>query len=138
MADDPHQPAEYGWTLPQRRALIALLAVLLAVLAFRYAVNRAYTPDPQPPRGARADELASRIDPNVADWQTLAAIPGLGEKRARQIAEYRIRAQEGAPGAIVFHQATDLLRVRGIGRATMENLRPYLIFPPTEHPATVP
>lgn len=138
MADDPHQPVEYGWTLPQRRALVLLLGVLLVVLCIRYAVNRAYISDPQPPQGARAGELATRIDPNVADWQTLAAIPTLGEKRAKEIVAYRIRGQEANPGAIIFRDPTDLVHVRGIGRATIENLRPYLIFPPVEPPTTAP
>jgi len=130
---------QIGWTASQRRALIALLFILLVALGVRLALNRHYVSDPHPPQGTRYEELATRIDPNTADWQTLAAIPTLGEKRAKQIVEYRQRMQAGDPNAIVFHAAADLLRIRGIGRATIDNLQSYLIFPPANvtyaHPA---
>jgi len=129
---------QFGWTRPQRRALIALLAVFLVVLCIQLAVNRQYVSDPQAGQGARYDELATRIDPNTADWQTLAAIPTLGEKRAKEIVAYRDRMRSGEPNAVVFRDAPDLLRIRGIGRATMENLRPYLVFPPADRATRVP
>ena len=126
---DPKPPPQPGWNDSQRRALIALLSIFLVVLCVRYAMNRAYVPDPQPSHGARYDELASRVDPNTADWQTLAAIPTLGEKRAKAIVAFRERSRAANPGRIVFQNANDLMQVKGIGRATMENLRPYLTFP---------
>ena len=120
--------AGIGWTASQRRALLLLLSILLIALAVRFVLNRQYVSDPQPPQGARYHELASRLDPNSADWQSLATIPSLGEKRARQIVAYRdqLAAQNG--GAAVFRRPSDLLRIRGIGRATVENLKPYLKF----------
>ena len=132
------QSRELGWARSQRRALLVLLAILTAVLWFRYATNRAYVSDPQPARGERADELATRVDPNLADWQTLAAIPTLGEKRAREIVAYRDRIRSGVGDAIVFHEPADLMRVKGIGRSTVQNLEPYLVFPPAGMTATAP
>jgi competence protein ComEA len=129
------EPREWGWNYSQRRALALLLSILLVVLCIRFALDRQFVPNPQPPQGARADELATRIDPNTADWQTLAAIPGLGEKRAKSIVEYRDRMRGASPSRRVFQRASDLRRVRGIGPATVANLAPYLIFPP-ESPAT--
>src|SRR5438270_6725095 len=119
----PTAHADFGWTPSQRRALILLLAIFLLVLVFGYIRNRAYVPVPQPSRGMRADELASRVDPNTADWQTLAAIPMLGEKRAREIVAYRdhLRVRDGAD--VVFKEPHDLLRIRGIGLSMIENLR---------------
>jgi DNA uptake protein ComE-like DNA-binding protein len=115
--------------MSQRRVLLALLAVFLVVLCIRFALNHTYVPDPQPPQGARAAELASRVDPNSADWQTLATIPTLGEKRARAIVAYRDRMRPDGSTVLAFQRATDLLHIRGIGAATMENIKPYLIFP---------
>ncbi|HSU66801.1 MAG TPA: helix-hairpin-helix domain-containing protein [Tepidisphaeraceae bacterium] len=130
MGDDPSQgEREIGWTLAQRRALIILLVLFFGWLCYRYATNRASVADPQPPQGARASELATRIDPNTADWQTLAAIPGMGEKKARAIVEYRERVHAHIPTAVVFAIPADLQHIRGIGAATVENLQPYLIFP---------
>jgi len=120
---------EFGWTLSQRRALLALLAVLLLFLTLRYALNRQYISDPQPTQGVRAGELDSKIDPNDADWEALSAIPTLGEKRAKEIVAYRDRLRSAGKTSIVFAQPTDLLHIRGIGAATVENIKPYLSFP---------
>ena len=133
----PERRSDFGWTAPQRRALVALISVFLIVLFIRLAQNRAYVPDPQPPQGWRAAELASRVDPNTADWQTLAAIPELGEKRAKELVSYRDHIRSRDRTDIVFAEPRDLLRVRGIGQSMVENLRPYLIFPPVR-PASMP
>jgi DNA uptake protein ComE-like DNA-binding protein len=135
MAGFQGKPFDPIWTVGQRRALLGLLTVLLLVLILRYALNPAYVPKAQPQSGARSAELASRLDPNSADWQTLAAIPSLGEKRAREIVAYRDKVHATDSTAVVFRTADDLARVRGIGKATVENLRPYLLFP-TSDPAS--
>ena len=134
----PWDPARLTWTLPQRRALLVLLIVLLAFLIVRYALNPVYVSDPQPERPARADDLADRIDPNTADWTALAALPGIGEKRARDIVAYREEARRISRNRLVFSRKEDLLRIKGIGPAMLEALEPYLIFPPAPatHPST--
>ena len=125
----PRYPARLTWTLPQRRALLLLLAALLVFLAVRYALNPVYVSNPQPERPGRSDELADRIDPNTADWPTLAALPGIGEKRAREIVAYREEAAARSPGGVDFAQKEDLLRIKGIGSAMLEAIAPYLTFP---------
>lgn len=119
----------FGWSPAQRRVLTLLLGILLVYLSIRFALDRSPVPDPQPPEGSRAAELASRIDPNTADWQTLSAVPTLGSKRAKDIVAFRERARASDPSKAVFRTSVDLMQVRGIGPATIENLRPYLIFP---------
>ena len=114
-----------------------LLGLLLVYLTVRFVGDRSHVPDPQPPEGTRSGELASRIDPNTADWQTLSAIPTLGPKRAKDIVAFRERVRGASPNTVVFRNPTDLLQIRGIGAATMENLRPYLIFP-SDMPTTGP
>ena len=133
-APSPH----FLWTDSQRRVLLILLTVLFAVLATRYACNTSYVSDPQPARPPRYDELADRIDPNVADWQALAALPGIGERKARDIVEYRDRkrAAAGDPTVVVFDAEGDLLYVRGIGPALVEGMKPHLLFPATNRSAT--
>jgi helix-hairpin-helix protein len=130
------QSAELGWTLPQRRALLVLLSLFLVALIVQLLVNRRFVSD-HAAHGGRSDELASRLDPNTADWQALAAIPNLGEKRAKDIVSYRNRARGIKPGAVVFKSVYDLRVIRGIGPAMVEKLRPYLIFP-GEDPASLP
>src|SRR3954451_12725491 len=117
------------WTLSQRRALLVLLTLLTLVLGVRYACNPAYVSNPQPERPARTDELADRVDPNTADLNTLIAVPNLGEKRARDIVEFRDKQRVLRPGRPAFRSASDLTAVNGIGWATVDTLRPYLTFP---------
>ena len=123
------------WSLPQRRVLLVLLTVLLVFLTVRYALNPSYVSDPQPERPPRLDELADRIDPNTADWPSLAALPGIGEKRAKDIVAYREEAKRYTPG-VVFARREDMLKVKGIGLAVLEGMTPYLSFPDT--PSTAP
>ena len=119
------------WTSGQRAALVALVACLLVYVVVRYARTPSYVPNPQPAEPPRAADLADRIDPNTADWETLSALPQLGEKRARAIVEYRDGASARRPGEVVFRSPQDLLRVRGIGAATVEQVQPFLKFPTT-------
>ena len=61
-----------------------------------------------------------QLDLNTAPWQELVLLPGVGETLAMRIIESR--ETEGP-----FVEATDLLRVHGIGPVTLERLRPYLV-----------
>ncbi len=117
------------WTPPQRRALWILSAALLAFLSIQYAFRPQYVADPQPREGPRFADLADKIDPNEADWPTLAALPTVGESRAKTIVAYREAAKRRDPAAVVFRYPSDLTRVRGVGLTTVQNLRPYLTFP---------
>ncbi|HEX4052801.1 MAG TPA: helix-hairpin-helix domain-containing protein [Tepidisphaeraceae bacterium] len=117
-------------TPSQRRGLSLLLGILILILAIRLILNPTTVPDPQPAEGPRASELADRVDPNVASEAELAAIPGLGEKRAEAIVEFRRRFASRHPGRRAFDAASDLEEISGIGAATAEMMEPYLIFPP--------
>ena len=133
--DENDAQSGWTWTPAQRRVLIALLASLCLVFGIRSACNRAYVPDPPPVRGPRYDEVADRIDPDTADVGTMSALPMIGEKRAQDIVDYRESRRARRPGERVFNAPEDLLQIHGFGRATVELLRPHLLFPP---PATRP
>jgi hypothetical protein len=124
------------WTGQQRTIIVSLLIALMIYLTVRRALHRTFIPDPQPLEGSRAAELADRVDPNSAIQAELAAIPGVGEKLAGAIVEYRQDFIRLHPNQPPFHEAKDLLAIRGIGVAKMEALEPYLVFPPK--PATRP
>lgn len=59
-----------------------------------------------------------RIDINSAGIDQLMLLPGIGPKKAEAVVEWR--AKRGR-----FHAVDDLLEVRGIGKSTLERLRPY-------------
>jgi len=72
-------------------------------------------PPPDPGGGGKG------IDPNTADLNGLLRLPGVGPALARRILEDR-----GRNGP--YRRAEDLLRVRGIGPATLDKMRPDLDF----------
>ncbi|HEY0007989.1 MAG TPA: helix-hairpin-helix domain-containing protein [Tepidisphaeraceae bacterium] len=125
-------------TLPQRRVILVLLMMVLALCVYRYARRPTYIASPQPPHGARYAELATRINPNEADWPALAVLPAIGEKRAKDIVAYRQAVQQRSPGAVAFRRREDLLKVSGIGTVLMGKLSEYLIFPEDSPPTTQP
>lgn len=71
------------------------------------------------------------IDLNRADAQELIQLPGIGPARAQAIVDYRTRHGP-------FRRIAQLLRIRGIGRATLRRLRPFLVISPHPVPASAP
>lgn len=65
------------------------------------------------------------IDLNLADLYDLQRLPGIGEKKAQAILDYR--AANGP-----FQSVEELTQVEGIGPVTLENLRPYITAADTE------
>ena len=61
---------------------------------------------------------------NTANVDDLRRLPGIGEKRANAI--LALRARLGGR----FHAVEDLLKVKGIGRATLKRLRPLVRLDP--------
>lgn len=128
--DSPQSQCRWGelWTLPQRRALILVITVILLILLVRQWRRPAFLSDPPPPAAAHAGELRNRINPNIASLQRLCVLPGIGEKRAAAMIAYREAFGREHEGRVPFHRAEDLAQIKGFGPATVENLRPYLIF----------
>lgn len=118
------------WSASNRAVVLALLVGLLIYLSARYWMNPMYVGEPPPDEAPRAAELADRIDPNAADAATLAALPMIGPKRARDIVEYRDSYLRLHPNDRAFKEVDDLANVAGIGPATVESLKAYLVLPP--------
>jgi competence protein ComEA len=62
------------------------------------------------------DQSPQKIDINRAEPWLLDALPGIGETLAQRIVDYR--SQNG-----LFRTIEDLLKVSGIGSATLENIK---------------
>jgi competence ComEA-like helix-hairpin-helix protein len=114
----------------QSRGVIALVSILIVILSLRLIMNPQTFDDRQTNPAPRANELADRIDPNTATAAELSAIPDLGPRRAQAIVDFRQKFIQRHPNELPFHRATDLEQIPGIGPATIENLAPYLQFPP--------
>jgi competence protein ComEA len=74
-----------------------------------------------------APRMAASVDDpvvlNTAFAADLRRLPGIGEKRANAILALRVRMGR-------FRALEDLLKVKGIGRATLKRLRPLLRLDP--------
>ena len=124
------QPSRGRWRPVLRRMDQAAVAVLVLFALVGMGV---YWVVQGGPRGElieidRADPLTARflVDINKADWPELAELPEVGETLARRIVDSRVKDGE-------FRDHDDLRRVRGIGPATLERVRPYLMPMPGQH-----
>jgi len=133
------------FTAAERR--LALLLFLLAALGAVVRVGRGVSPEvaawldapegTQTPSGADSAAAAvaaprvppwpakappALLDPNGATREELIALPGIGPALAGRILADR---EQNGP----YRRARDLLRVSGIGPATLNRIKPYLNLP---------
>ena len=120
------------WTSSQRRALLVMVGAVGILLVYTAAVNRRFVEDPQPIESPLMNELADRIDPNVASFEELVVLPQMGERRAREVIAYREEFLRTHPAGRAFAVEKDLLNVKGIGAGMMGTLSPHLVFPATQ------
>jgi competence protein ComEA len=96
---------------------MALLVVTLALLAAPAAPLLAA----QEPSAAKPAPAAVNL--NTATVEQLTALPGIGERTAKQIIEYR---QKNGP----FKKAEDLMNVKGIGEKSFLRLKNLVTVAP--------
>ena len=126
------------WTLRQRLALSLLILLILTYLFILHVSHPSRISTPQPSQAPRASELEDKLDPNTATADDLSALPNLGPAMARRILEDREQFQKSHPNEPAYKTLNDLQRIKGIGPATLENLRPYLRFPTTQPTPVLP
>ena len=130
MEEAPATDGEsWGWTRPQRAGLGILLAILLTFLLIQYLRRPARLDDPVVTYNGEAITLPRRVDPNTATAAELTRIPHLAEALAGKIIDYREKRKRLTEDGIVFREPADLSKIPGLGKATVEQLRPYLEFP---------
>ena len=94
--------------MKQNRLVAATLAVLLALGLQAGSAFADAKPAP-----------AGKINLNTASAQQLTAIPGIGDKLAARIVEYR--QKNGS-----FKNVQELMNVRGVGEKSLGKLEPFL------------
>lgn len=70
------------------------------------------------PSGGGSEQASAIVNINEADQAGLESLPGVGPATAKAILDYR--TQHGK-----FHSVDDLLNVRGIGPAKLEQIKPF-------------
>ena len=109
-----HAPARAATPLSQIPAVLQVSSASAAPTAAAGA----------PPLAAASAVLADgRIVLNAASAEELTKLPGVGMKRAEAIVALRTKLKR-------FRQATDLLRVKGIGPRGLKRMLPHLVLDP--------
>ena len=126
-------PAGTDWFALSRRELLVLAIGVGLVLAVVGVVRGAQaiwgSGRVTVSEAGEALPLPARIDVNSAGVHELAMLPRIGEKTAEAIVEYRT-----ANGP--FGSFDELQKVRGVGPATIEAIRPHaMCVPVPEAPA---
>lgn len=98
------------------RGMRLLMAALAAALLWLGAVPGPAAADEG---SARAAERTVQVDLNTATAAELEKLPGIGPSKAGAIVALRERLGR-------FRRVEQILRVRGIGRATFRKLRPMI------------
>ena len=107
----------FGFTRQERQVILFLITVALvgmgvSFLAKRYSQVKAI---------ACINQDIGKIDLNKADKETLIGIPGIGEKLAQRIIDYR-NQQAG------FKDAEELKNIKGISDYKYEKLKDLLFI----------
>ena len=108
-----------GWFLA-RRQLDQPYQVITQASSGQQGESAASSGQTEPPEEERPDSLLAGevIDINTADVYDLQRLPGIGEKRAQAIMDYR---EEHGP----FQSVDELDNVEGIGEGILSGLREY-------------
>lgn len=111
---DPYLTLFYMFNLtPQERQVILFLStVVLLGTGIHFSVKQF----PAAEAVMCSNRNLGKVELNQADKETLKSIPGIGEKLAQRIIEYR--AQQGD-----FKDAEELKNVKGVGEAKFEKIR---------------
>jgi len=99
-----------------RRRPLVLVSLFLLVLGLLPA-HSAFAATPYP-AFARAVQLQGQLNVNTATAAQWDLLPGIGPSTAAKIVAYRTRRP--------FRSLSQLMRVKGIGRKTFADIRPYL------------
>ncbi|MFC1783253.1 ComEA family DNA-binding protein, partial [Planctomycetota bacterium] len=106
-----------------------LILVLLTIFfGIRYYSNKSYVGIQEVEDKEKVKEIERKINPNTASWTSMARLPGIGEKLAQAIVDYRKVYWSENVKTQCFNRCEDLENVRGIGPVKREQIRPYLKY----------
>lgn len=122
---NPHRTESMFLSFRPGAKRLSPIALVLATLGLVASGSASAPVEAQTRRGATAEASTSSsassegvVNIQTATVDELQRLPGIGPAKAAAIVAHRERAP--------FRRIEDILRVRGIGRATFRRLRPHL------------
>ena len=98
-----------------KKTYLSLMTLFCLMVFFGFLAAQAGAAD----QAVSVKTKAEKINLNQATAAEISALPGLGEKKAEAIVEYR--TQNGP-----FASVEDLLKVKGIGEKLLEKIKPMI------------
>jgi len=110
-----------------RKELIATLFLITALLigtGIKYTIDNHWWLPETKVADTNPESIKLKIDLNRAEWYELIILPGIGEKKAKAIVEYR--KSRGT-----FRNIEQLSEVNGIGTKTVKRIKDLIYLVPT-------
>lgn len=104
----------FGLTPDERRVILFFAIVALVGAGANFLIKKC----PLAKAAISLYRQAGKVDLNTADRELLMGVPGIGEKLARRIIEYRAEAQ--------FQNTEELKKIKGITNYRYEKVKDYL------------
>ena len=123
VLQQPDRRLDLRWTGANLRAMLFLCLLCAGGLAVSAAWARFELGERPAVDTRRSQAAADLVNPNAASGASLRRLPELGPACIGAILDYR---RDHGPAA--FKDPNDLMRVRGIGHATLQAFRDYLEF----------
>ena len=109
--------------------VIAVVLVIVIMVDVSRIVWRKYRQPEIQVGQINSFRFSSRINPNEATAVDIECVPGLNEKLAKALVDYRGEYQRRYPHRLVFTNLQDLKRIKGISDKVLLKISPYLVFP---------
>lgn len=117
---EPKRDTSFLWLRRTDQLFLGgLLCVLVILLGLHWARINGWGFRHEPVAVLTADGYLYTLEINQATWVEWAQLDGIGETLGRRIVQDRI---DHGP----FRSIEDVIRVKGIGKKTMDRIRPHL------------
>lgn len=105
----------------KERYLFATIIVLTLLLGIFIGIYYNKSPITQTQTiNINSDKKADKVNLNTATEKVLSTLPGIGEKKAKKIIDYRNKNG-------YFSNVNDLLNIEGIGKETLDNIKDKVV-----------
>ncbi len=121
MSEQPGPLKIFEFSRKESLATFILITAILIGTGIKYTIDQHWWLPKTEVVDTDPESIRLKIDLNRAEWYELIILPGIGEKKARAIVEYRKRSGR-------FKTIEQLCGVNGIGIHTVKNIKDRLFI----------